>query len=412
MDNIEIKKHSVSGWKPLEKVGFIPDPMILRAGEVFLNGPAGARALDRNEIEVQNALEANVGGLVEFFDMIVTRKTIPLINYGYTFPPHEAFTSIEQMLGKQVCNVTIVEEAYKEIKRGALINLARLNWDLVLPTLQHDLSELHAFLYNWEPDLCEPALDTTHQAETNKLAALEGDPNRAMLAKFLLGGLIFSGFAQASSTVHRIQPKRSRFYLGLTAAPEKVKRLTKDEEDMIFAAAVDSINKTENSDATVRRVMTLPPVLPYLLEAEPKPKNVQQLLEQALEFPNTSAGKDYLALVEAVRKDGVEARRVEDISARERKKALKLLSPYSNLDSEKSQSLEIGVEMKWGAIPTPVATYKPTIPVWLRIWWNDAADFGWLRQNLRRMWMASESYKKLSSRLVEVWKNSEVPPPR
>ena len=34
---------------------------------------------------------------------------------------------------------------------------------------------------------------------------------------FLLGGFIFSGFAQASGTIHYIQPKRARFFLGLAA---------------------------------------------------------------------------------------------------------------------------------------------------------------------------------------------------
>jgi hypothetical protein len=406
MDKIAITEHSIIGWQPFkEKAGFVPDPMILRAGEIFLNGQKGSQALGRNDVEIMLALKANIGGLVDFFDMVVTRKTIPLINYTDTFAPLEAFTPIEQMLGEQICVVTVAHEVYIKIKRGALIGLAQLDWDKVPPHLEHDLAELNAFLYNWQPGLHDVALDAAQYAEeTAQLAALQqSDPGRQTLARFLLGGLIFSGFAQASGTIYQIQPKRSRFYLGLTATPERLKRLTNDEEDGIFDAAEASL---KGSDATVQRVRTLPPVLPYLLEEEPQPRNVQELLTRALKFADTSMGKDYLALVEAIRKDGVGARRAADISAKERQRALALLSPYSRLDSERSEGLEIGVEMKGGVAPTPAVKYKLSIPRWLKVWWNDNVDFGWPRQNLRRMWMASESYRKLSSRVEEVWKSS------
>ena len=46
-----------------------------------------------------------------------------------------------------------------------------------------------------------------------------------------------SGFAQASRTQHYIQQKRSRLFLGVTAARDKGSSLSGQVEDEIFATA-------------------------------------------------------------------------------------------------------------------------------------------------------------------------------
>ena len=68
-----------------DQIGFVPDPMILRTGRVFLNGARGTHVLERSDFDVWEALQQNIGGLLDFFDMVVTREVIPLINYGDTF---------------------------------------------------------------------------------------------------------------------------------------------------------------------------------------------------------------------------------------------------------------------------------------------------------------------------------------
>lgn len=85
------------------------------------------------------------------------------------------------------------------------------------------LYELDAFRYDWKLALNVADGDPALTEIRSKFANLNG--SALSVAQFLSGGLIFSGFAQASDTTHYIQPKRSRFFLGLTAAPDKVTNL-------------------------------------------------------------------------------------------------------------------------------------------------------------------------------------------
>ena len=93
------------------------------------------------------------------------------------------------------------------------------------------------------------------------------------------GGLIFSGFAQASLTDHIIQPKRSRFFLALTAELPMAGGVTHADEDAVFAAAEQALQGTV---AKTRRLDALPPVLPYLLAKAPSDVTAGDLLKRAL----------------------------------------------------------------------------------------------------------------------------------
>ena len=81
MRTLQINEHTLVSWASFaDQVGFVPDPMILRAGEVFLNGRSGSLALQRNEFNVWSELHENIGGISAFFNIVVDRDTIPLIN--------------------------------------------------------------------------------------------------------------------------------------------------------------------------------------------------------------------------------------------------------------------------------------------------------------------------------------------
>jgi hypothetical protein len=81
METLRITTHSIEGWAPYTaKFGFVPDPMMLRTGEIFLNGAEGAKPLGHSDFAVWSAIEQNIGGLLDFFDMLVIRDAIPLIN--------------------------------------------------------------------------------------------------------------------------------------------------------------------------------------------------------------------------------------------------------------------------------------------------------------------------------------------
>jgi hypothetical protein len=102
--------------------------------------------------------------------------------------------------------------------------------------------------------------------------------------------------------------------------------------------------------------------------------------------------------VNSIRADGTQARRVEDAIKVEREKALRFLAPYSKLEADQSRSLDFEFGM-FGA----KAKFRPHLPTSWRVWWNDEVPFGGVRKTLRRMWMAADGYKDLSTKLQDAW---------
>jgi hypothetical protein len=156
-------------------------------------------------------------------------------------------TPINELLSDRVRPVEIEYGVYNTIKKGALMNMTALDLAGLSP-LANALGELDALRYDWKPLLDVPDGDPALDGARAKLANLT-EPILTV-AQFLLSGLIFSGFAQASGTKHYIQPKRARFYLGLTAAPDHVRTLSRAEETAIFDAAEARLKGTK---ADVRR---------------------------------------------------------------------------------------------------------------------------------------------------------------
>jgi hypothetical protein len=69
-------------WQVIGRGDVVIDPLVLRYGEVFLQGrtAAGERADAK-----WRAIANDVGGLVLFLDQVVLRERIPVFNYGATF---------------------------------------------------------------------------------------------------------------------------------------------------------------------------------------------------------------------------------------------------------------------------------------------------------------------------------------
>lgn len=404
MQTLRVDDHSLAGWSAFaERVGFVPDPMILRTGEIFLNGLSGSNALERKDFDVWNALRENIGGLLDFFDMLVTRDTIPLINYGDTFDRMRVHAPLDQLLPDRMLPVEVDYQVYNTIKKGALRNMARFDV-ACLTNFGHIAHELHALRYEWEPALSVADAEPEMVAARDKFAAIDDSTRTA--AQFLLGGLIFSGFAQAGRSTHYIQPKRARFFLGLTAAPDRSGTFSNRDEDAIFATAAARLAET---DAEVHNAEPVPPVLPYLL-ADGEPVHVRTLLDRALAFRESRDGAIYREVVNDIRGDGVLARRAEDAVKRERQEALAFLAPYSKLDLDRSRSLEVKASAETAGIPFVKGRIETSFPVrvptWLRIWWNDNVPFGGMHKTLRRMWMTADSYRNLSDALEKVWTKS------
>jgi hypothetical protein len=393
---IEIREHSFEGWHEFaSKAGFVPDPMILRAGEVFVNGLSGTKALGQPDLNVWAALQENIAGLSDFFDLVVTRDRIPLIDYDYTFDVDSVARPLKELLGAKALPVTIGYEPYNVVKRGAFNSLRRIE----LPRVQafgSQLRELDSLRYDWQPKLRD------YQGEESWLShvdVLNDDTCRA--ARFLLGGFIFSGFAQASGTDHYIQPKRSRFFLSLTAAPKVIGQIGHDVEQQIFDEALEELNGTT---AVVHRLDGLPPVLPYLIAKAGPRATAPDILKFALAFPETTDGKRYCAAAADLRKDGVQAQTAKDAAFVAREEALKMLKPFSRLAEHNGGfHVEVSVGMEG---PKAALSRELHLPAWLRLWWNDQSPFGGVQKTFRRMWMAAESYQRFEKQIREIWGRS------
>src|SRR4051812_21383392 len=174
MQALSIDDHSMAGWSGYaQKFGFVPDPMILRTGEIFLNGARGSIGLGRADTEVWRALQDNIGGLIDFFDMLVTRDSIPLINYQDTFDMMRVVAPLQDILPDRMCPVVIGYNAYNTVKKGALINLGQVE----LADLQRFAgiaNELDALRYEWEPALGAPGGDPVIAAVSEKFANVSG----------------------------------------------------------------------------------------------------------------------------------------------------------------------------------------------------------------------------------------------
>lgn len=389
---LAISDHMPAAWRMFaDAAQFVPDPMILRAGEVFANGAKGAAALRRPEMEVQTALRDNIAGLIEFFDMVVVHDRIPLINYADSFDQDSVPTAITTLLGAKALPVTIGQQAYAEVKAGALAALAGFDPARVAQ-FGHQLAELDSLRYDWRPTLAAPGA-TGWPADAARL-----DEPTLRAAQFLLGGLIFSGFAQASLTDHVIQPKRARFYLALTAAPPSAGGVRRDEEEAVFAAAEAALGGTS---ARARRLDALPPVLPYLLANAPDDVSAGDLLKRALDFANTREGDDLRKAAALIRGDGVGAARTADLARAAHAEALALLKPFSTL-AEASGGLQVEASLGLDG-PSLSMSKTVTLPAWLQLWWNTRTPFGGLRKTFRRLWLTAESFETLERRVMTAW---------
>jgi hypothetical protein len=392
---VEILEHSFKGWSEFAaRAGFVPDPMILRTGEVFINGLSGTKALGRSDLEVWAALADNIGGLFDFFDLVVTRDRIPLIDYRYTFDVDSVSQPLELLLGHKAFPVMIAYGPYDVVKRGAFNCLAQIELSQVR-AFGDQLRELDSLRYDWQPRLDDYQGKESWLSHSDRL-----DDHTARAARFLLGGFIFSGFAQASGTDHFIQPKRSRFFLSLTAS-SVTHHIGHDVEQPIFDEAIKKLNGTV---ATVHRLNALPPVLPYLMAMAPSDVTAAGILRLALAFPETPDGMRYCAAASSLRKDGIEAQKINDAALAAHKEALELITPFSRLaDHDGGFQVEVSLGLDG---PKIALSKQLRLPAWLRHWWNDQTPFGNMRKTFRRMWLDTDCYQQIQRQIRDIWARS------
>jgi hypothetical protein len=197
---------SEKDWNKLKANGLdtVIDPMVIRSGELFLRGSAGVADPDR----VWNVLSRNVHSVGMFFDALILQQRIPVFNYGATFDAHvnlDAWTLHAVNRDESVLeDVDVMYGPYMDVKRELLAELAeRYSGDPINSEMAQDIAEeLAAAEYQWQPHLGE--LEAQLPSEVERI-----------VARFLLGGLIFGAYAQILEGEHVIQPKRSRVFLAV-----------------------------------------------------------------------------------------------------------------------------------------------------------------------------------------------------
>jgi hypothetical protein len=251
--------------------GPVLDPMIVRCGELFLRGATGVAAPSH----AWDVLTRNIMAIGTFFDRIILEPKLPVFNYADTFDHGQNF---EQRVFSRVnateevlVDVQVSWDQYQLVKAAALTEVLRLYGTGNASAEQEALrtridGELAGAGYAWYPELGPQA------------ASLTDDQRR--LASFLLGGMIFGGYAQLMGAAHFMQPKRSRLFLALSLNMSA----EHTAEEHLFRAMATTLN-LPHAD-----VPFVPSFFPLLLHESSGPAD---LLDRALALRAAPEVGDY-----------------------------------------------------------------------------------------------------------------------
>jgi hypothetical protein len=263
----------VSQWPSIfedAELDWIPDPMVLRAAELFSAGQEYCvKELKLDAEVIWRAIEKNIDGILAFFHALMTRDRIPFIDYEATYQPF----SLSRELGPIGLQVRSSRAVYNRIKAEALVKLDGFDASKLPAGTAVSLGdELLAVGYGWAPSL----------------DGLEIKKYDIKIARFVLGGLIFGGYALAGRADHLLQNTRAKMFVTLAAKhPLETRGIKKERE--LFAA----LNRLTNKDKHLKVVQekSPPTVLQHLLAKERY--SSQGLLAEAIKLRNGRAGRRY-----------------------------------------------------------------------------------------------------------------------
>jgi len=273
-------------WDELVKdgLGLIVDPVVYRLGQLFLEGPEAGHGSPSDRWK---AIESDIGALFAFFDLIVLHKQLPAFNYDDAFDPGpnlgDPLGEVVNTAGdKVIVHVDVEHQMYRLAKDAALKELQARMVDgpfVTTATAREIVNATTTIQYEWSPRLeqLEPAI---HGAEEQRVA------------QFLLGQLVFSGYAQQTGAPHVLAPKRSRLMagVGLQAA-----RVDASAESEIF----DELRRRSKDAGAEWRAEELPwrpSFLPLLVERAQRRRyksGPDVLLEDAKELRESKAISRY-----------------------------------------------------------------------------------------------------------------------
>jgi hypothetical protein len=374
-----------------QRLDTIVDPMIFRAGDVFVRGRSGARETLQatDDVALWGALTKDLTGLTTFFDQLVISERLPLIDYGITFDsalqydtPWIADHVNEALQEKVVVTVHVHGEASEEARRSALAAMPER--PQAPPELESSIvSELGALDHAWRPDL------------EGRVSA--GTEEQLALARFAYGGLVFSAFSQLTGCMHVLQPKRARL---LTALALNAPSASHEHERELYAALDRRVRRTPG----LREIGFggLPSFVPFLL-AQECPEGPLQLLSAIGRLRKDGVVVEYREFRKRLLRDWVDKGFIDEANERGIKKlALRL---NDKLSVDRKVDLEVGlsasVEAKGVGIDAGVKAAVPVDRIWG--WILDRIPGHRYVKLLTRLQMAQDRYERLDRHLHQLW---------
>ena len=134
-ENAPVRIDGSDDWHRLieRNLTTVLDPMVYRAGEIFLRGRSGralgnSPAIPLDETRAWDFLDKNLLALGFFFDAVILNERLPIFNYGDTFDMHldfdqRSFAALNDADQPAIEPVDVTGGAYRLIKEEALAAL-------------------------------------------------------------------------------------------------------------------------------------------------------------------------------------------------------------------------------------------------------------------------------------------------
>jgi hypothetical protein len=384
-----------------EQVDYVPDPLVLRAADLFIGGKEFVQRICPNPdiglgaddpitpARVWATIDKNIDGLIAFFHLLMTRERVPLIDYDMTFDGQNL-----DALGGLAVTLHPPHDIYMQFKQDAQRKIAEMSLERLPKRMVKDIAdELVSTGYGWLPD------------------AGVSQPDRAQrtAAAFLMGGLIFGSYAAAIGGDHVLQSKRADLFTRLTIVPEERADWVLKKESELFAE-LDEIALKDPHIATRERHLP-PTVLTLLIEDA---KNPRDLLDRALRLRDEEEWKEYRHWYARLRKAWADGRHdkvaeadvhrvTEEIRrrlAQQQKKSAPV--PLNEKEIAFKGKVEFGIA-GFRAELEGDNLQRIVLPERLRNWYVDRFFMRDHRKLLMRMSVAQEAYDNLTLGLRNLW---------
>ncbi|MCP5071474.1 MAG: hypothetical protein GY946_33355 [bacterium] len=337
---------------------------------------------ERKADEAWNAISRNLDGLMAFFDALMTRARIPLIDYDRTFPS----TKFREYLKEIVFEIHPAPEVYEQVKSEAMAKVRGLDFASLPPTMLQDLhAEMGAFGYEWFPDvgIDAPYLDR-------------------IAAGFVLGGIIFGGYAQATGTQHLLQTKRSRFFAQLSVPRDQAPLWGFKMEKQLFKR----LTEYASTDPGLRleTIRTPPTVLPHLIHQGKPPTSTTEILDRAVALRESSDGKKYRAWYQRMRARW-ELGDHDDVAEAEVDKLVAELDNRIGRSQGWATQVDLKIEADIGLakVEATAKDVRLRVPNKIRNWIVDVLPFRGYRKLLLRIVLDQRGYENLTMGLKKLW---------